>query len=583
MALAVIAVAALGLGQTAVATAHSASTSQHLTLTGHFTPRALVPGDAVAPSVEQIPPHSPLNKTLRHTSAAGTPNIAGNSITSANSSTGWEGVSHFDQRNAGTGQYVNTQFSLEPPDQGLCVGNGNVVEPVNNALEIYTTTGTPLTNGNAATRSIALSQFFGVAPEFVRPTGPFGPSIGDPKCYYDPSTNRFFLTELEFGVDPASGNFANTSSVLIAVTQTGDPLSTWNIYSFDTTDSGRNGCGCFGDQPLIGADANGFYISTNEYGISSSVYYGAQLYAISKAAVAAGASSPAVTHMDIAPNTISQGGLAYSVQPATSPNTGYATANNGTEYFVSTTDWSTGPAIGVRSNTIEVWALTNTASLGTTTPQLGISNLALASELYAQPPNAVQAPGPTPLATLLHDHLELIDSNDDRMNQVVYAGGQLWTAANTAVKPPTGPTVVGIAYFVVTPSDPAGTLSATISSQGYVGASGENVMFPSIGVTAAGKAVMAFSLVGPDFHPSAAYTAIGASPDSIHVSALGAAPDDGFSGYKAEGGAGHGRWGDYSAAVADTNGTIWMANEYISGGARTLLANWTTFVSHITP
>src|SRR5262249_48720164 len=47
---------------------------------------------------------------------------------------GFNALDHFDQRNAGTGAFVNTQFSLEPPDQGLCVGNGFVVETINTAL-----------------------------------------------------------------------------------------------------------------------------------------------------------------------------------------------------------------------------------------------------------------------------------------------------------------------------------------------------------------------------------------------------------------------------------------------------------------
>jgi hypothetical protein len=38
---------------------------------------------------------------------------------------------------------ANTNFGLEfePPDQGLCVGNGFVVEPVNSAFTIYRTNG----------------------------------------------------------------------------------------------------------------------------------------------------------------------------------------------------------------------------------------------------------------------------------------------------------------------------------------------------------------------------------------------------------------------------------------------------------
>ncbi len=579
----VFAIAAMALALVVIAPAAASQNdgSQHLTLTGYFSPSSVTSSGELAPSIDQTPPHSPLNKGLRHTSASGTPDIPGNSIAGgAGTAAAWNAISHLDQRRAGTGSYTNTQFSLEPPDQGLCVGNGKVVEAVNNAVRVYDT------KGNALTSVTALSQFFGLAPEIVRTTLTFGPFISDPKCYFDAATNRFFLTELELEVNSATGAFTGPSDQLIAVTMTGDPTGTWAIYTFSTTDAGRAGCPCFGDQPLIGADANGFYISTNEFGVLSNAYYGAQLYAISKAALAANAPSPAVTHIDAAPRTLSQGGLAYSVQPATSPDATFATANGGTEYFLSTTDWSAGPAIGVRARTIEVWALTNTSSLTGASPALALTNIALPSELYAQPPNAVQADGPTPLANLVHDRLELLDTNDDRMNQVVFAAGHLWGAANTAVKPPNGPVVGGIAYFIVSPSDSSGTLSASMALQGYVGVSNEDVLFPSIGVTPAGGAVMAFSLVGPDFHPSAAYARISATSGAgdIHVAGAGALPDDGFTGYdEITPSNGSARWGDYSAAVADLNGHIWMAAEYIPNAPRTVFANWGTFVSEVTP
>jgi hypothetical protein len=561
------------------ASAGQNGSTQHLTLKGFFTPGNVTSSGEIAPSIDQVPAHSPHNKALEHVPAAGVSKIAGNNISgSANTAAAWNGISHFDQRTAGTGVYVNTQFSLEPPDQGLCVGNGNVVEAVNNAYRVYDTAGNP------KTAVIALSQFFGLAPEIVRTTLTFGPFISDPKCYYDPDTNTFFLTELELEVNSVTGAFAGPSDQLIAVSSPGDPTAAWAIFSFSTTDSTRAGCPCFGDQPLIGADANGFYIATNEYGVTSSAYYGAQLYAISKAKLA-DHTATSVTHIDAGPYTLAQGGLAYSVQPATSPNSGYATANRGTEYFLSTTDWSTGPAIGIRANTIEVWALTNTSSLSGT-PSLSLSNIALPSEQYSQPPNAQQEPGATPLGTAVHDALELLDTNDDRMNQVVFADGLLWAGANSAVKPPNGPVVAGIAYFVVNPNDGAGTLTASMAEQGFIGASNEYVMYPSIGVTPGGGAVVAFSLSGPDHYPSAAYAHLSptAGAGDIHIAGAGVAPDDGFTGYDEETPSnGSARWGDYSAAVSDLHGNIWMAAEYIPGGARTLLANWGTYVSEVTP
>ena len=73
---------------------------------------------------------------------------------------------------------------------------------------------------------------------------------------------------------------------LIAVSKTSDPRGAWFTYSIDSTDDGLNGtpshagCPCFGDQPLIGANDDGFYITTNEFGAG---FNGAQIYAMSKA------------------------------------------------------------------------------------------------------------------------------------------------------------------------------------------------------------------------------------------------------------------------------------------------------------
>ena len=40
---------------------------------------------------------------------------------------------------------MDNQFSLEPPDQGLCVGNGYVVEAVNSVIQVWDTNGNELT------------------------------------------------------------------------------------------------------------------------------------------------------------------------------------------------------------------------------------------------------------------------------------------------------------------------------------------------------------------------------------------------------------------------------------------------------
>ena len=54
---------------------------------------------------------------------------------------GFQALNHRDQRLADGGN----QFSIEPPDQGLCVGNGYIVEAINSVLQVWSTGGVALT------------------------------------------------------------------------------------------------------------------------------------------------------------------------------------------------------------------------------------------------------------------------------------------------------------------------------------------------------------------------------------------------------------------------------------------------------
>ncbi len=501
------------------------------------------------------------------------PKPPSNAIVTPNSVQGFNGITHRDQRVSDNGN----QFSLEPPDQGLAVGNRFVVEAVNNAIAVYDPA------GNLLAGPMALNRFFGLRSEIVRSSPPvFGPFVSDPRVYFDKDTNTFFTTELEIDTNPATGNFltgaAARSRTLVAVTR--DPTSTWTVLSNDTTnDGGQFGqCPCFGDQPLIGADANGFYISTNAFSISTLSFRGAQLYAIPKGALAAGSITTVVRFNQL---TEADAPFAFSIQPASTPPGGaFAGTSNGTEYFVSALDFS-----NELDNRLVVWALTNTASLDTPAPALQLTNAVVNTEVYGAPPSAQQKPGTTPLADSVGNHEELVASNDDRLQQVVFADGKLWAALNSVVKPENGPVRVGAAWFILAPTSTSRSVSATVANQGYVVANQNYVLFPAIGVNAAGKGAISFTLVGPDFFPSAAFASLDVvnGAGDVQIAAVGALPDDGFTGYSAFNGARVGRWGDYSAAVADESGNIWLATEYIPNSPRTVFANWGTFVSNVIP
>jgi hypothetical protein len=604
------------VGETSFGTATLTSNSQTYTRSSEVAPD--VPGEDT---------HNVSNPTQVSASAAAS-KLAQSTQTTINSApagtTGFAGLNHYDSRNASHGN----QFSLEPPDQGLCAGNGFIVEAVNDVMAAYNVTST---SNTVAGGDVALNDFFGLAPSIVRSNaggstvGTFGPFISDPKCYYDAGLNRWFLTSLELDVDPVSGAFTGGSHEYIAVSETSSPVGKWYIYSLDTTNgSGSSNCPCFGDQPLIGADANGFYISTNEFPVFNAGFNGAQIYGFSKAALAAGGPVTGV-HINAgaypmpSPETKADKlyGIWYSIQPATTPPGGaYESANNGTEYFMSALDFGSFTNLA-GDNRVAVWALTNTAALSSNPSAVSLANTIVTSQEYIAGFNtpygfaATQKSGSTPLGDFLAasnpfcggscgaEQLEQINANDDRMNQVVFANGNLWSGVNTAVYDKASNTYpVGIAYFVVHPSDASGTLSATMAKDGYITAGRDNVLFPSIGVNPQGKGVVAFTLSGPDYYPSAAYTTISASSGTgaINVIGAGVGPEDGFTGYTPFG-AVVSRWGDYSASVAAPDGTIWSADEYINqtcsdaqftadstcGQTRTLLANWATFIYNVAP
>jgi hypothetical protein len=209
----------------------------------------------------------------------------------------------------------------------------------------------------------------------------------------------------------------------------------------------------------------------------------------------------------------------------------------------------------------------------------------LDTEVYGFPPASEQRDGPTPLGDSVKGKLEFIDGNDDRLQQVVFSGGRLWSALATPVKTINSPTTAGVAWFAVQPSVESGAAGGVVEAQGYISVTGASLVYPAVAVNAAGKATAVFTLVGRDFHPSAAYASIDliTGAGDVHVAAEWAGPEDGFTGYTAFGSPRVARWGDYSAAAADESGNLWLATEFIPNAPRSLLANWGTFVMRIVP
>ncbi len=434
---------------------------------------------------------------------------------------------------------TNFGAEFEPPDQGLCVGNGFVVEPVNSAFTIYRS------NGKVVAGPFNVNALFSEGlTEFT----------SDPRCFYDKATNTWFATILFISAD------STKSHTDIAVNPSGDPTTTWTDYQIDTTSDGTNGtarhagCPCFGDQPLLGLDAFNLFSSTNEFSILGPQFNGAQIYAVSKTDLVSLSSK---VHFVLYPNLMIGGNLATSIQPAIT----YGNAN--AEYFLNSLD-----PFATFDNRLGVWAMTHedlVAKGGIPT----LSHMVIMSEPYGIPPKSIQK-GAT----------SVLDSGDDRMMQVQFINGALWGALGTAVTIQHDTAArAGIAWFQVTPSLSGNTLSgATITKQGYVAKLGNYLIYPSIEVSRTGTATIGMTISGQTLFPSVAYTVLKAGGNAfgpIRIVATGKGPYDPAAT----------RWGDYAAAVLDPNSnSIWMANEYIppvSSQTTDGLRNWGTRVFEV--
>ena len=370
----------------------------------------VTPGPPLAPGSS-----SPVNRSLSSPSDQGEEVSsaavarAGEATAAATLGVSFHGLDHFDQRTANGGN----QFSVEPPDQGLCVGNGFVMETVNDVIQVFDTSGNPLTASSTRTRSTAMP------PRSTGPRTSSGPFVTDPSCHYDADVNRWFHVVLTLETKRNTGDFTGKNHLDLAVSDSPDPTGTWTIYRIPVQDDGtqgtpdhncplrNNGSGhgpCIGDYPHMGADTNGFYLTTNEYAFfPDNIFHAAQIYAFSKAG--AGRARPRTSRCSSSTPSVraSTGQPGFTVWPAIAPQGSSSPANGGTEFFLSSDagEEASGVPGGSTSNRILVWSLT-----GTSIPDPGESRSRPERTIvhvgrYSVPPRSEQKPGPTP-ATPVH-------------------------------------------------------------------------------------------------------------------------------------------------------------------------------------
>jgi len=429
------------------------------------------------------------------------------------------------------------------------------MEFINNALAVYNAKGAQLVAP------------VGSASAFLQPTTDF---FSDPRCYYDAPTKTWFFQEFIVGSFNSSGQLVTPSTEFEAVSDTPDPTGTYTIYSWDTSDASTPGCPCFGDYDNLGADDNGIYIATDEFGINSGAYNGVIIYAISKEQLETAAATgilPVVFAYRLAKDPFGQ---PYVVAPTSTPP-GAKFATN-TEYFVESN------SNAFSDSHLLVYALNDTSLLGAPAAP-ALYRTEVTTEPYSFPPDATQKAGPRPLGKAYQDPPGGIQADFNAEMEPTYVDGQIYAELDTGTT--SGSDAVD--WFILDPtlSGATPTLTATVARQGVVAVKDTSLLYPYTAVDSSGVGYLLFSLSGPNNYPSPAYISYNADGPTgpVIVATAGAAPDDGFTCYAAFVGPNYGgcRWGDYSMGVA-MGGRVFMAAEMIPQGYRDTLSNWGTYI-----
>jgi hypothetical protein len=477
-----------------------------------------------------------------------------NISTSAGGATGVKGLNAVDSASLPT----NPLGDIEPPDQGLCAGNGFVVE-TNNIGEILVFN-TALKRLSAP---IPLDTLMGL-------TGLGFSSGGDPSCVYDPANGgHFFFTEIvsaspESAGGPFGGCFAgvaNTCNEGIAVTDGNSPFGPYHVYfssaNYNPAEPGYPSL--LNDFAKISLTRDAFLMFYDEFpllpgslpGFGGGFFNGAQEFAFNKSALeqglptvlANGTPNPAVTVASVnmglirtpdgtcaRDNVLHMGGITCWVAaiPAQPVGGRFDNAHGGTGFMEGTLDFYGFAAISPTSgdNRLAAWAWTGLSALNSSGCASCSANIRFTGQLFSgvdryydpeltsngfQGSLGAQKHGPTPLgdqcgAAGLSVFASCpeggIQTNGDNLFQVSQAQGQLWTAAHTQIAQTytraNAEIHQGAVYWVLGTNSFDKTGKFTLTSQGYVAAKHEDLSMPAMAATptSGGRGIMLFTLNG---------------------------------------------------------------------------------------
>jgi outer membrane protein assembly factor BamB len=369
-----------------------------------------------------------------------------------------------------------------------------------------------------------------------------GSGAFDPRVLYDPFANKWIVVACD---DARSA----TSGLMVGASQTSDPLGSWYQVKINA------GSGVWADYPSVGFNNRWVVIQVNIFNTSDNLFNRSHIYVFDKTQLYAGTMT------------------AYTlIQDATI---------QGTQV----------PAVTYDNTLPDVYLLQNYSSLGgqlrlfkvtqpLATPELQEVGYENSGGSWAQ--SGPPAGNPADFADQLQGSPDCsvspckIQTNDSRIQNVVYRNGRLWTT-HTVFLPESSPTRASVQWWQIDPLltqliPP--TPSPDILQRGLVDDSltPRFFAFPSIGVNKDDDVLLGYSVFEATQFAAAAYSFRTAGDALNTMQPMSVLKAGEASYYKTFGAVPpKNRWGDYSATVVDPidDLSLWTIQEYAaqrSGG-----------------
>ncbi len=408
-----------------------------------------------------------------------------------------------------------------PPDTHGAVGPNHLMVTLNTQVRVQNRSG-------AAINTVSLNAFWSAVAG--------GSGVFDPKVLYDPNGGRWIFTACD---DAQSAS----SALLIGVSQTSDPTGNWNLFRIDV------GSSVWADYPSLGFNRDWIVVQVNMFNMNNS-FNRTHIYVFNKANLYSGANANHTRFSELNIGGVQVPAITYDNALATMYLLQNWNGNSGGSGYLRL--YSVTGAIGAE-------VLTPVAFVSIPSPW-GFSGFANGGDFAPQLGSA-----------------QRIQTNDARMQNVVYRNGSLW-AAQTVFLPAASPTRSAVQWWQITPAG-AVLQQARIDDPG----GGNFYAFPSLAVNANDDVLVGYSRFSAAQYASANYAFRAASdpPNTLRTDTVLKAGEAPY--YKTFGG-GYNRWGDYSNTVVDPVNDLdmWTIQEYAaipSGG----YDRWGTWWGRIVP